>query len=184
MSRSSTLLACLLFLASAVAWPPPSRAGEPEGAQAAAPRAQGASSAGAEKAPASSDAAAPRAQAPAEGTTSAAPPSLSPRLTPAPAPPATPAASGERSKDAGPAAAPAGPLLTVAEISEDTVRLAGPNVGLAPQQAGRVLGRDGATVARVVVDKLLENGVVARVVAGRENVTWGARVRFDAPAKR
>jgi C-terminal binding-module, SLH-like, of glucodextranase len=77
-------------------------------------------------------------------------------------------------------AAGSGPVLTVAEVSEDMVTLAGPNIGLVSLQLGRVIDRDGATVALVVIDRVLENGVVARIVSGRENVRWGARVRFDA----
>lgn len=136
----------------------------------------------------------PRAEIPAaaEAPRPAAPPSLAPRLTP---PAATGAASARvepEKKSETPAAAgappaaaaPAGPVLTVAELTEDTVRLAGPNIGLAPKQIGRVVGRDGSTVGRVVIDKVLENGAVAKVVSGRENVSWGLRVRFDPPAKR
>ncbi|HEY6002082.1 MAG TPA: glucodextranase DOMON-like domain-containing protein, partial [Anaeromyxobacter sp.] len=108
--------------------------------------------------------------------------SLSPRLSLSPGPPPPlPRDSGERPRgDLG----SGGPVLTVAEITEDTVRLAGPNIGLAPQQIGRVLGRDGATVGHVVLDRVLENGAVGHVVSGRENVTWGARVRFDPRPKR
>jgi hypothetical protein len=68
----------------------------------------------------------------------------------------------------------------VAEVSEDLVTLAGPNIGLVPMQLGRVVDRDGATLGLVVVDRVLENGAVARIVSGRDNVRWGARVRFDA----
>jgi hypothetical protein len=108
--------------------------------------------------------------------------SLTPRLTLSPRPGAPlPRETGERPRgDLG----SAGPVLTVAEITEDTVRLAGPNIGLAPQQIGRVLGRDGATVGHVVLDQVLENGAVGHVVSGRENVAWGARVRFDSQGKR
>ncbi len=82
-------------------------------------------------------------------------------------------------------AGPAGAILTVADVSEDVVTLAGATVGLVPLQIGRVVDRDGATVGRVVVERLLENGVVARVVSGRDNIRWGARVRFEAqPLKR
>jgi C-terminal binding-module, SLH-like, of glucodextranase len=108
--------------------------------------------------------------------------SLSPRLSLSPGP-AAPASRepGDRPKgDAG----SSGPVLTVAEIADDRVRLAGPNIGLAPQQIGRVLGRDGATVGHVVLDEVLENGAVGHVVSGRENVAWGARVRFDSQARR
>jgi hypothetical protein len=134
----------------------------------------------------------PRAETPAaaEAPRPAAPPSLAPRLTPpAAASPAPARGEAEKGKAEAPAAAPAagapsGPVLTVAELTEDTVRLAGPNIGLAPKQVGRVVGRDGATVGRVVIDRVLENGAVAKVVSGRENVSWGLRVRFDPPAKR
>jgi hypothetical protein len=136
----------------------------------------------------------PEMPAAAEAPRPAAPPSLAPRLTPpAAAAPAPARAEAEKGKAEAPAAAsvpaaggaaPAGPVLTVAELTEDTVRLAGPNVGLAPKQVGRVVGRDGATVGRVVIDRVLENGAVAKVVSGRENVSWGLRVRFDPPPKR
>ena len=112
------------------------------------------------------------------------PPSLTPRLTPSPGRivPPPPRDAGEKP---GGAATGSGPVLTVAEISEEIVTLAGPIIGLAPLQVGRVLDHDGATVGRVIIEKILENGVVARVYQGRENVRWGARVRFDAPgAKR
>jgi hypothetical protein len=110
------------------------------------------------------------------------PPSLTPRLTLSPVPGPLPSRNaGERTRGQ---VGSAGPVLTVAEISEDTVQLAGPNVGLAPQQIGRVLGRDGATVGHVVLDRVLENGAVGHVVSGRENVSWGARVRFDSQAQR
>lgn len=115
-----------------------------------------------------------------EARTSAGPslrPSLSPRLGPfAPSGPPREAATAEGTGPAG----GSGPVLTVAEITEDRVRLAGPNIGLAQNQLGRVLGRDGATVGHVVIEQVLENGVQARVVSGRDNVRWGARVRFDA----
>ena len=110
-------------------------------------------------------------------------PSLTPRLTPLLPPPPPPGGAGQRDGDDG-AAPPAasGPVLTVADISEEIVTLAGPIIGLAPLQIGRVLDRDGRTVGRVIIEKVLENGVVAKVYGGRENIRWGARVRFDAPA--
>lgn len=118
---------------------------------------------------------APQAAAPR-----APPPSLTARLMPSPPRPASaPSAPGGAGNEGTGRTAPAGPVLTVAGISEDVVTLAGSIIGLAPTQLGRILGQDGATVGHVVIERVLENGVVARIVSGRENVRWGARVRFD-----
>src|SRR5512138_912240 len=170
MLRPPASLARLLLLASALSLASTAGSEEPRAAAAAPPQAR-AQAEGAAK-----------AQEPAPAT-----PSLSPRLAPAPdAPRPTPtrASDGKEKGGGAPPAAPAGPVLTVAEISEDTVRLAGPNVGLAPKQVGRVIARDGSTVGRIEIERVLENGAVGRVVSGRENVAWGARVRFDAQAGR
>ncbi len=96
-----------------------------------------------------------------------------------------PAAPGGAA-DGAAAVAPTGggPVLTVAEVADGVVTLAGANIGLVPGQTGRVLGPDGGTVARVMIEQVLENGAVARVVSGLDNVRWGARVRFDAQAPR
>jgi hypothetical protein len=170
MLRSPASLARLLLLASAASLASTASPEEPRAAAAAPPQGQ------------------PQAEGTAKAQEPGAPavPSLSPRLAAPDAPRSTPsAASGGREKGgAAPPAAPAGPVLTVAEISEDAVRLAGPNIGLAPKQVGRVIARDGTTVGRIEIERVLENGAVGRVVSGRENVAWGARVRFDAQAKR
>jgi hypothetical protein len=182
MLRSPVPLARLLLLASALSIPGLARSDEPGAAAGAAAQAHGQANA--------SGPAAPRKEAegaaPGQEPSAAAAPSLSPRLTPAPAaPPSAPSPGAEqKEKSAAGAAAPAGPVLTVAEISDDAVRLAGPNVGLAPKQVGRVIARDGATVGRIVIVRVLENGAEGVVVSGRENVAWGARVRFEAPARR
>lgn len=125
------------------------------------------------------------APAPAARGPAAPLPSLAPRLTlfPKAAPPSSPLPLASEAGGGAPRpAAASGQILTVAEMADDVVTLAGSNVGLVPLQAGRVLGRDGATVGHVVIDKVLENGAVGRVVSGRENVRWGSRVRFEPPA--
>ena len=47
-------------------------------------------------------------------------------------------------------------------------------------QFGRVLGRDGDTVARVVVVQVVEGGVVVSAVENGGKIVRGARVRFEA----
>lgn len=90
----------------------------------------------------------------------------------APAPPA-----------AAPVPSPAPPpALAVADVARDLVTVSGPVAGLRPMQIGRVLGPDGATVARIVIVKLLPDGLVASPIEGRENVARGSPVRFDEPA--
>jgi hypothetical protein len=71
---------------------------------------------------------------------------------------------------------PAG--LSVVDLADDVLSIAGPVEGLKPLQLGRVVDDKGQTVARIVVLQVLENGVVARAVDGRERVTRGARVVF------
>jgi len=78
------------------------------------------------------------------------------------------------------AAAPA--VLKVADVMGDMVSITGPSAGLKPFQMGRVLGPDGATVARIVVTQLLPGGLVASAVDGRERIERGATVRFDGQA--
>jgi len=83
---------------------------------------------------------------------------------------------------AGPpaAAAATGGGWTVAGIEGDVVTLAGPGAGIEPLRVGRVLGPDGAPVARVVVTRLLPGGGASATVSeGRERVVTGARVTFD-----
>ncbi|MFO0583451.1 MAG: glucodextranase DOMON-like domain-containing protein [Anaeromyxobacter sp.] len=70
---------------------------------------------------------------------------------------------------------------TVADVSGDLVTIAGPTAGLAALRIGHVLGPDGATVARVVVGRVVEGGITASVVEGRDRIVRGAAVRFDAP---
>ena len=97
----------------------------------------------------------------------------------------SPAAVAERPQPAdGAGAAATGPVLAVADVSDDLATLAGPTAGLAPLQIGRVLGAEGATEGRVVIERVLEGGVLARIVAGREHVQPGVRVGFDARATR
>ena len=77
-------------------------------------------------------------------------------------------------------APPATAGWTVAGIEGDVVTLSGPAAGLEPLRVGRVLGPDGAPVARIVVTRLLpEGGAAASVSEGRERVVTGAKVSFD-----
>ncbi len=82
------------------------------------------------------------------------------------------------------AAARPGPAPThlVADVSADVISVSGPTSGLRPLQIGSVLGPDGAVVARVVVVKVLPDGVVVNAVEGREKVVRGAPVRFEEPS--
>lgn len=99
-------------------------------------------------------------------------------------PPATAAApppAGDPAEGGAGAVPTAGLVLTVADVSGDLATLAGPITGLAPLRIGRVLGEAAAGEGRVVIERVLESGVLARIVAGREHVRWGARVRFDPP---
>jgi carbohydrate-binding DOMON domain-containing protein len=87
---------------------------------------------------------------------------------------------------AAPAPAPAPPeppgsLLRIVDVSGDVVTLSGAVEGIVPLQIGRVLGEGGATVARVVVARVVGGGLVANVVEGRERIARGARVAFDPP---
>src|SRR5262249_43922440 len=78
-----------------------------------------------------------------------------------------------------PAPAPAPAAWTVIDVADTAVTVGGPVGGLAPMMIGRVLDADGATVARVVVVKVLEAGIVASVVDGGERIKRGAAVRFS-----
>jgi carbohydrate-binding DOMON domain-containing protein len=92
----------------------------------------------------------------------------------------TPAAVAEAAPSA--TAAPAAPALAVVDVSGDVVTLSGTTQGLVPLQIGRVLDPDGNAVGRVVVVRVLGDGVVASVAEGRERIVRGAKVVFDAPA--
>lgn len=80
-----------------------------------------------------------------------------------------------------PAVAPTPTALAVADVSDDLVTVSGPPAGVRPLQIGRVLGSDGQTVARLVVERVLDAGFVARAVDGKERIGRGAAVVFDAP---
>jgi hypothetical protein len=82
----------------------------------------------------------------------------------------------------GPGAEPAAEL-SVADVADTLVSLSGSARGLESLRLGRVLGPDGATVARVVVIQVVEGGVVARAVEGSDRIARGARVRFDPPGR-
>ncbi len=83
-------------------------------------------------------------------------------------------------RDALAAQPKAGVELRVAFIAGDMISLNGTTTGLKTLQFGRVLGPDGATVARVVLTQLVEGGAVANAVDNRDKVLPGAKVRFDA----
>lgn len=80
---------------------------------------------------------------------------------------------------AGGATQPPEPLRTVADVAGEVVSISGPPNGLKPLQLGRVVAPDGATVARIVVIQLVDGGLVARAVEGKERVERGARVVFE-----
>jgi glucodextranase-like protein len=69
--------------------------------------------------------------------------------------------------------------LVVSEVSGELVTLEGAVAGLGPMRLGRVLAPDGSTVARVVVERVLEVGLLARAVDGGATIARGARVSFD-----
>jgi len=83
---------------------------------------------------------------------------------------------------APPPPAPTPPALTVADVADRTVTVAGDVTGLAPLMIGRVLDADGATVARIVVVRVLDKGFVADVSDGAEHIRRGATVVFPARA--
>lgn len=76
---------------------------------------------------------------------------------------------------AGPAAA-----LAVADVADDLVTVSGPPAGVRPLQILRVVASDGSTVARLVVERVIDAGIVARAVEGKERIARGAVVVFDA----
>ncbi|MCA1829562.1 MAG: hypothetical protein LC689_21775, partial [Myxococcales bacterium] len=86
-----------------------------------------------------------------------------------------------------PPAAPAvkaiavGPELSVAYVAGNLISLSGPAADIKQMQFGRVLGKDGATVARVVVVQVVEGGVVVSAVENGDKIARGAKVRFDLP---
>lgn len=69
--------------------------------------------------------------------------------------------------------------LRVVDVSGDMISVSGPVAGLKEFQLGQVLGPTGAPVARVVILRVLEAGLVATVVDGRGRIEPGAAVRFD-----
>lgn len=77
---------------------------------------------------------------------------------------------------------PAGPLLAVADVSGGVVSIKGPSKGVGVMQIGKVLGPDGAPVAKVIVSQVIEGGVVARAVEGGDQIRPGMGVEFATPA--
>lgn len=80
--------------------------------------------------------------------------------------------------DAGPPPAP-----TVVDVAGSTVSIGGATAGIKPMMIGFVLDADGGTVARIVVVRVLESGLVADVVDGADKIKRGAAVRFESQAK-
>jgi carbohydrate-binding DOMON domain-containing protein len=77
-----------------------------------------------------------------------------------------------------PVAAPAS-AYAVVDVADGVVTVSGPSAGLAPLRLGRVLDAKGQTVARIVVTRVLERGVVASVVEGGDHIQRGAPVDFS-----
>lgn len=100
-----------------------------------------------------------------------------PPTEPSGIPPAT-AGGATKSPPSGPESS-SGPTLTVSDVAGDIISITGPVAGLRPMQLGRVVGPNGATIARVVIVHVYEGGLVASAVEGRENLKRGALVRFD-----
>jgi hypothetical protein len=77
---------------------------------------------------------------------------------------------------------PAGPLLSVADVSGGVVSIKGPSKGIGVMQIGKVLGPDGSPVGRVIVTQVVEGGVVGRAVEGGDQIRQGMGVEFATPA--
>jgi hypothetical protein len=123
--------------------------------------------------------------APSPGPTAGAgtplPPSLAPSLSALPAPaPAAPvaAASGPKAEGSGEPA----PILVV-DVTDDLVSASGPVAGLRPMQFGRVVDASGFTLARVMIVRVLEKGLVATAVANGDRIKPGGRLVFEAPGR-
>jgi hypothetical protein len=59
------------------------------------------------------------------------------------------------------------------------VTLAGDIAGIAPLRIGRVVDASGVTIARIVVDRVLDSGLVATILDGADRIHRGATVHFD-----
>lgn len=103
------------------------------------------------------------------------PPAPEQPLPPAPPPPsllpAVPVAATPEPREEG---------WVVSAVEGDAVSIAGPTMGLRPMMFGQVLDAAGAVLARVVVTRVLPNGVLASLVEAQTKVPPGARVRFLA----
>lgn len=139
----------------------PFLSGRPPGPAAAAP---------ALPSPAPSAVAAP-APVPGAGRSVTLSPDLMPRLQPGGAEPAP-----------GGDAPAAGASLTVVDVTGDLVSARGPVAGLQAMQFGRVVDAQGITVARVMILRLHEGGLLASAIAGKERIKPGAALLFEPPA--
>lgn len=98
------------------------------------------------------------------------PPELMPRLDASRSVPTPPPTQGA-----------AGPI-TVVDVTDDLVSARGPVAGLQPMQFGRVVDGQGVVVARVLILRLVDQGLLASAIAGKERIRPGARLLFDPPA--
>jgi len=73
-----------------------------------------------------------------------------------------------------------GPIVVV-DVTDDLVSAKGPVGGLQPMQFGRVLDGQGVTVARVMVLRLVDQGLLASAIAGKEKIRPGVHLVFDPP---
>jgi len=91
---------------------------------------------------------------------------------------------GATAARAPPAAAPAAPVaLVVTDLTGELLTAKGTVTGASAMQFGRVVDAQGIAVARVMVLRLLEDGLLATVIAGRERVRKGQALLLDpAPA--
>ena len=78
-----------------------------------------------------------------------------------------------------PPPAPVTPTVTVVDIEGTSVTLAGDIAGIAPLRIGRVVDASGVTIARIVVDRVLDSGLVATILDGADRIHRGATVHFD-----
>lgn len=77
---------------------------------------------------------------------------------------------------------PAGPILTVADVSGGVVSMKGSSKGVGVMQIGKVVRSDGSPVGRIIVTQVVEGGVVARAVEGGDQIRPGMGVEFTTPA--
>jgi hypothetical protein len=73
--------------------------------------------------------------------------------------------------------------VKVVSVTDELVEAKGPVAGLQAMQFGRVVDGQGVTVARVMILRILDQGLLATAIAGKERITPGQVVLFElAPA--